>query len=467
MYIPLPEKPSPSTGNVINHIGNKALKIMTSLFVQPVHVPQYEYTNSNLHRRTQKLTSDKKDDGNKAWILAIPFGIMILLAVLASCAEECRQRRERERDARVGERRNGTQRPFSRSRTNDPRTERRLYSSSSSSNVLPRPTGQMGAARVALSADIPVYVPTLRPQPGMGLARAALGATIEPEVRRTTSGIGVPTGQMGAARAALGATIEPQRSATANDARLGVINTSGPRQWNSSVVISQRERARRNSDSSISFQRTIISSGNETRVISHPIHPPNSVYALRRGENPAQMMQRVNDELHRTVSNFPIFQNSVPKPPDSLPIRRPGYGSSVDEQVRRQVAAFPIFQRHGNESEIVQSRVEERNSAELTRPATTPGMRMDEELRRDVAAAPLFQGQGPANYRSMPTRRPGNVTPPPAYEYAPGYVHARDDNVSEMRVDMGEGYGGNDGNIPSSPPPAYFQGDRDSVISLD
>ncbi|KAF7858020.1 hypothetical protein EAF04_009376 [Stromatinia cepivora] len=428
MYIPLPEKTSPSTGYIINHVGNEAIKMMSTISAQTAH----QYSDTTLHSRSEKITSDKKKDIDKIWLIIIPI-IVIFFATLISLT--CASNRKKRNDEEERSDSPSSPRSLSRSRTNDTRSPRPYSSHKPSSG---RPTGEMGAARAALGATISPPTPPPR--------------QIEQEPIRH----GRPTGQMGAARAALGATIEPEIN------ELGVQNT--PVQWDEGYVITRPEEARINNDRSLRFQESYLSTEVGTRVISRPIQEPESVYSLRPGENMVQMMQRVDDELHQAVSRYPIFANSLPRAPS--PVRRESRREprpmTLDEEVSRQVASFPIFQQNlGNQYAMATG-----SNEEEYREATTITTRDNEELWREVATLPVFQNA--AAYRSMPTRRPdpmtpGFMTPPPAYEHAPEYgeddwIGARDEYGPGSQDDSG-GNGENAGLTPSALPPAYIMDD--------
>ncbi|KAJ8062077.1 hypothetical protein OCU04_009856 [Sclerotinia nivalis] len=431
MYIPLPEKTSPSTGDVINHVGNEAIKMMSTIFAQTAH----QYSDTTLHSRSEKITSDKRNDADKIWLIIIPVIVIFFVTVISlTCTSDGKKRNDEEEridspSPRIS---------LSRSRTNDTRSPRPYSSHKPSSG---RPTGEMGAARAALGATIDPPTPPPR------------------QIEQDPIRHGRPTGQMGAARAALGATIEPEING------LGIQNA--PIQWDQGCVITRSEEARINNDRPLRFQESYLSTETGTRVVSRPIQEPESVYSLRPGENTVQMMQRVDDELHQAVSRYPIFANSVPRAPS--PARRESRRETretrpmtLDEEISRQVASFPISQQDSGNQHVMATGSNE----EEYREATTITTRDDEELWREVATLPMFQNTDA--YRSMPTRRPdpvtpGFVTPPPAYEHAPEYgeddwIGARD----EYGLGSQDENGGNEGNYglsPSTLPPAYIRDD--------
>ncbi|CAD6446428.1 44690698-25f5-48a2-9989-7953fa274353-CDS [Sclerotinia trifoliorum] len=439
MYIPLPESTSPSPSEIINHVGNEAIRIMGTVLPQTTH----QYSDINLHSRSEKITSDKKRDASKMWLIIIPV-IIIGVATLLSltCASNHKKRTIEEEISESS----SPQRSLSRSQTNDA-TSPRLYSSHKPSSG--RPTGEMGAARAALGATINPPTPPPPPQ------------QMEQEPPRH----GRPTGQMGAARAALGATIEPGITG------LGTQNV--PIQWDQGCAITRPEGARMNNDRSLRFQESYLSTEYGTRDISRPTQEQESVYSLRPGENTVQMMQRVDEELHQAVSRYPVFANSVPGVPS--PIERESIRETretretrpmtLDEQVSRQVASFPIFQQNSRNQPAIATG----NNEGEHRETTTNTTRNYDELWREVATLPMFENT--PTYRSMPTRRPdpttaGFVTPPPAYEHVPEY--GEDDGIG-ARDGYGSGsgsqganvsYEGNVGLAPSVLPPAYVRYER-------
>ncbi|EDN99129.1 predicted protein [Sclerotinia sclerotiorum 1980 UF-70] len=322
---------------------------------------------------------------------------------------------------------------LSRSRTNDTRNPRPYSSHKPNSG---RPTGEMGAARAALGATI--HPPTPLPLP--------------PQMEQAPIIHGRPTGQMGAARAALGATIEPGVTG------LGIQNV--PIQWDSGCVVTRPEAAR----------------------INTVTQEPGSVYSLRArpGENTTQMMQRVDEELrfHQAVSRYPIFADSVPS--TALPVlresrretreRRENRQMTLDEEVNRQVASFPIFQQNSRNGyqHVIPTGNNGEEYREVTTNTNTTRDGDDDELWREVATLPLFQNT--PTYRSTPTRRPDPltprfVTPPPAYEYAPAYgeddgIGARDGYASGLGLGSqgrNGGFGDNGGVGPAALPPAYVR----------
>ncbi|TGO25391.1 hypothetical protein BPAE_0081g00240 [Botrytis paeoniae] len=412
MYIP--EEPEPSEVVMIQEMAQSAFRMMTTIFGQTPH----QYPGTNIYTRSEKITSDRKSqDSAKTWILAIPVGVMIVIFLLLSCVIAIKKRLEQTRD-------HYTQRPLSRTPTtrsrklrNDSRTLYPVYSHR------PKPTGEMGAARAALGATIP-------PAPS--------NSPIEEDC--TTGSLRSyyrPTGQIGAARAALGARVEPEVG-----------------------------QARTNNDRSLRFQQSYVPTGIGSQVISRPVEQPDSIYTLRPGESVADMMQRVDSEVHRAVSRYPIFANNLPSPPPAH-LRQPSRSRgpmTIDEEVSRQVASFPIFQQtSGAQHAMATGSNEElyRESTTITTASANTEID-DEELRRTVATLPVFQNT--AGYRSMPTRRPdpvtpGAVTPPPAYSHAPSYRgYDSDEEARENEADDSVDEE-NRVTTPSTLPPAYIRGD--------
>ncbi|RAL61241.1 hypothetical protein DID88_010320 [Monilinia fructigena] len=121
---------------------------------------------------------------------------------------------------------------------------------------------------------------------------------------------------MGAARAALGATIEPETKGARSHARNMRTNlddefviTNPPsvtiRPKNESIMTKNKRPLR--------FQETNLSTETGARVISRPILEPDSINSRRPDESMVNMRRRVDDELHEAISSYPIFQNSRPK----------------------------------------------------------------------------------------------------------------------------------------------------------
>ncbi|KAF5868813.1 uncharacterized protein Bfra_012145 [Botrytis fragariae] len=414
MYIP--EEPERSEVVIIQEMAQSAFRMMTTIIGQTPNL----YPDTNIHTRSEKITSDRKSqDSAKTWILAIPVGVMIVIFLLLSCVIAIKKRLEQTRD-------HYTQRPLSRTPTtrsrksrNDSRTLYPVYSHR------PKPTGEMGAARAALGA-------TISPVPSNSPVEEdyTAGSLRNQSYYR-------PTGQIGAARAALGARVEPEVG-----------------------------QARTNNDRPLRFQQSYVPTDIGIRVVSRPVEQLDSIYTLRPGESVADMMQRVDSEVHRAVSRYPIFANNLPSPPPAH-VRRPSRSTgpiTIDEEVSRQVASFPIFQQNSGAQHAMATGSNEeqyRESTTITTASANTGI-YNEELRREVAALPVFQNT--AGYRSMPTRRPdpvtpGVVTPPPAYSHAPSYrgydsdeeapENEGDDSVDEE----------NRVNTPSTLPPAYIRGD--------
>ncbi|KAM0309385.1 hypothetical protein ACHAO8_009074 [Botrytis cinerea] len=457
MYIP--EEPELSGVVVIQELAQSAMKIITTMLGRTPH----QYPDTTIYTRSEKITSDRNSqDSAKTWILAIAFGVMIAFFLLLFCILEIKKRLEQRKD-------HYTQRPLSRTSTtmsrksrNDTRSLYPVYSHR------PKPTGEMGAARAALGATIlpsPIDEPSeeeyttssprnqgyYRPTGEIGAARAALGATVHPtpidqsseEEYTTTSsprnqGYYRPTGEIGAARAALGARVQPEV-----------------------------EQARTNNDRPLRFQQSYVPTDIGSRVVSRPVEQHDSIYTLRPGESVADMMQRVDSEVQRAVSRFPIFANNLPSPPPTAHPPRPSRSTvpmTVDEQVSLQVAAFPIFQQNsGTQHAMATGSNQEEYRESTTITAASANTEMDDgELRREVATLPVFQST--ASYRPMPTRRPdpvtpGFITPPPAYSHAPSYREydsdeEAPDNEADNAVDDE-----NHGTVLSSLPPAYFSGD--------
>ena len=415
MYIP--EEPELSGVVVIQELAQSAMKIITTMLGRTPH----QYPDTTIYTRSEKITSDRNSqDSAKTWILAIAFGVMIAFFLLLFCILEIKKRLEQRKD-------HYTQRPLSRTSTtmsrksrNDTRSLYPVYSHR------PKPTGEMGAARAALGATI---LPSPIDEPS--------------EEEYTTSsprnqGYYRPTGEIGAARAALGARVQPEV-----------------------------EQARTNNDRPLRFQQSYVPTDIGSRVVSRPVEQHDSIYTLRPGESVADMMQRVDSEVQRAVSRFPIFANNLPSPPPTAHPPRPSRSTvpmTVDEQVSLQVAAFPIFQQNsGTQHAMATGSNQEEYRESTTITAASANTEMDDgELRREVATLPVFQST--ASYRPMPTRRPdpvtpGFITPPPAYSHAPSYREydsdeEAPDNEADNAVDDE-----NHGTVLSSLPPAYFSGD--------
>ncbi|KAM0149378.1 hypothetical protein ACHAQE_009422 [Botrytis cinerea] len=415
MYIP--EEPELSGVVVIQELAQSAVKIVTTMLGRTPH----QYPDTTIYTRSEKITSDRNSqDSAKTWILAIAFGVMIAFFLLLFCILEIKKRLEQRKD-------HYTQRPLSRTSTtmsrksrNDTRSLYPVYSHR------PKPTGEMGAARAALGATI---LPSPIDEPS--------------EEEYTTSsprnqGYYRPTGEIGAARAALGARVQPEV-----------------------------EQARTNNDRPLRFQQSYVPTDIGSRVVSRPVEQHDSIYTLRPGESVADMMQRVDSEVQRAVSRFPIFANNLPSPPPTAHPPRPSRSTvpmTVDEQVSLQVAAFPIFQQNsGTQHAMATGSNQEEYRESTTITAASANTEMDDgELRREVATLPVFQST--ASYRPMPTRRPdpvtpGFITPPPAYSHAPSYREydsdeEAPDNEADNAVDDE-----NHGTVISSLPPAYFSGD--------
>ncbi|THV52389.1 hypothetical protein BGAL_0080g00120 [Botrytis galanthina] len=410
MYIP--GEPERSKVVVIQEV----VQMMTTIIGQTPH----QYPDNNIYTRSEKITSDRKSqDSARTWILAIPVGVIIVVFLIGSCLVAINKRLEQTRD-------HYTQRPLSRVSTtrsrklrSDVRVLEPVYSHR------PKPTGEMGAARAALGATI---TPAPRSPP------------IEEECTTDSPRIPSyyrPTGQIGAARAALGARVEPEV-----------------------------RQARPHNDRPLRFQQSYVPTDIGSRVVSRPVEQSDSIYTLRPGESNADMMQRVDSEVHRAVSRYPIFANNLPSPPPAR-LRRPSRSAgpmTIDEEVSQQVAAFPIFQQNsGTQHAMATASNEEqyRESTTITTASANAEMN-NEELRREVATLPIFQTT--ADYRSMPTRRPdpvtpGFVTPPPAYSHAPSYRGYDSDeeapeNEAEDSIDEE-----NRVTTPSTLPPAYIRGD--------
>ncbi|KAM0126821.1 hypothetical protein ACHAO1_009847 [Botrytis cinerea] len=415
MYIP--EEPELSGVVVIQELAQSAMKIITTMLGRTPH----QYPDTTIYTRSEKITSDRNSqDSAKTWILAIAFGVMIAFFLLLFCILEIKKRLGQRKD-------HYTQRPLSRTSTtmsrksrNDTRSLYPVYSHR------PKPTGEMGAARAALGATI---LPSPIDEPS--------------EEEYTTSsprnqGYYRPTGEIGAARAALGARVQPEV-----------------------------EQARTNNDRPLRFQQSYVPTDIGSRVVSRPVEQHDSIYTLRPGESVADMMQRVDSEVQRAVSRFPIFANNLPSPPPTAHPPRPSRSTvpmTVDEQVSLQVAAFPIFQQNsGTQHAMATGSNQEEYRESTTITAASANTEMDDgELRREVATLPVFQST--ASYRPMPTRRPdpvtpGFITPPPAYSHAPSYreydsdEEAPDDEADNAVDDE------NHGTVLSSLPPAYFSGD--------
>ncbi|TGO56789.1 hypothetical protein BCON_0073g00230 [Botryotinia convoluta] len=409
MYIP--EEPGRSEMVMIQEMA----QMMTTTLGQSPH----QYPDNSIHTRSEKITSDRKSqDSAKTWILAIPVGVMIVIFLLLSCVIAIKKRLEQTRD-------HYTQRPLSRIPTtrsrksrNDTRSLYPVYSHR------PKPTGEMGAARAALGATIPP---------------APINLPIEEDC--TTGSLRNqsyyrPTGHIGAARAALGARVEPE--------------------------VGQA----RNNDRSLRFQQSYVPTDIGSRVVSRPVEQSDSIYTLRPGESVTDMMQRVDSEVHRAVSRYPIFANNLPSPPPAH-LRRSSQSTgpmTIDEEVSRQVASFPIFQQNsGTQHAMTTGSNEEQYRESTTITTASANTETDnEELRREVATLPVFQNT--AGYRSMPTRRPdpvtpGFVTPPPAYSHAPSYRgYDSDEEAPENEADDSVDEE-NRVSTPSTLPPAYIRGD--------
>ncbi|KAF7945036.1 hypothetical protein EAE96_009819 [Botrytis aclada] len=413
MYIP--EKPELS-GVVMNQgMAQSDSRLMTTIFEPTPH----QYPNTNIHTRSEKITSDRKSqDSAKTWTLAILAGVVFAMFLISLCIVTIKKRREQTRD-------HYTQRPSSRASTRSRKSRttndtRSLYPVQSHR---PKPTGGMGAARAALGATIPP-APTSSP----------VQEEYAPRIPRTYYR---PTGQIGAARAALGARREPE-------ARQPTTNNDRP----------------------IRFQQSYVPTDVGSRVVSRPVEQPDSIYALRPGESAADMMQRVDSEVHRAVSRYPIFADSLPSPPPAR-LRRPTRPLTVDEEVSRQVASFPIFQQNSGPRHAMATASNEGQYRESTTITTARANTEidDEELRREVAALPVFHNT--PGHRPMPTRRPdpvtpGSVTPPPAYSHAPSYRgYDSDEEAPENEADdsVDEEIGAT---TPSTLPPAYIRGDYSS-----
>lgn len=415
MYIP--EEPELSGVVVIQELAQSAMKTMTTILGQTSH----QYPDTAIYTRSEKITSDRNSqDSAKTWILAIAFGVMIAFFLLLFCLLEIKKRLEQRKDRY-------TQRPLSRTSTtmsrksrNDTRSLYPVYSHR------PKPTGEMGAARAALGA-------TIHPSP--------IDQSSEEEYTTSSprnQGYYRPTGEIGAARAALGARVQPEV-----------------------------EQARTNNDRPLRFQQSYVPTDIGSRVVSRPVEQHDSIYTLRPGESVADMMQRVDSEVQRAVSRFPIFANNLPSPPPTAHPRRPSRSTvpmTVDEQVSLQVAAFPIFQQNsGTQHAMAPGSDEEEYRESTTITAASANTEMDGgELRREVATLPVFQST--ASYRPMPTRRPdpvtpGFITPPPAYSHAPSYrEYDSDEEAPENEADNAVD-DENHGTVLSSLPPAYFSGD--------
>ncbi|KAF7921495.1 uncharacterized protein EAE97_011284 [Botrytis byssoidea] len=419
MYIP--GKPEHSEVVVIQKTVQSVFRMMTTIIGQTPH----QFLDNNIHTRSEKITSDRKSqDSAKTWILAIPLGVMVVVFLIVSCLVAINKRLEQTRD-------HYTQRPLSRTSTTRSRKLR------SDVRVLPpvyshrpKPTGEMGAARAALGA-------TITPAP---IIPAPRSPPIEEECTTGSprnQSYCRPTGQIGAARVALGARVEPEvRQAGANN------------------------------DRPVRFQQSYVPTDIGSRVVSRPVEQSDSIYTLRPGESHADMMQRVDSEVHRVVSRYPIFANNLPSPPPARLRRpsRPAGPMTIDEEVSRQVAAFPIFQQNsGTQHAMATGSNEEQYRESTTITTASANAEIDnEELRREVAALPVFQNT--ADYRSMPTRRPdpvtpGFVTPPPAYSHAPSYRgYDSDEEAPESEADDSVDEG-NRVTTPSALPPAYIRGD--------
>ncbi|KAF7914685.1 uncharacterized protein EAF01_001091 [Botrytis porri] len=409
MYIP--KEPERSGVVTIQEVAQSAFRMMTTILEQTPH--RYQYTN--IHTRSEKITSDRKSqDSARTWILAIPAGVMIVLFLSFICGIVIEKKAEQKK-CRY------TQRPLSRTKTtpsrqsrNDSRTLCPVYSHR------PKPTGEMGAARAALGA-------TISPAP--------TNSSIEEDHTASSlrnQGYYRPTGQIGAARAALGARVEPEA-----------------------------RQARTNNDRSIRFQQSYVPTDIGSRIVSRPVEQPDSIYTLRPRESVADMMQRVDREVHRAVARYPIFATNLPSPPPAHLRRpsRPTGPTTIDEEVSRQVASFPIFQQNTVTQHAMATGSNEEQYREFTTITTaSANTEIDnEELRREVATLPVFQNT--AGYRPMPTRRPDPVTPPPAYSHAPSYrgydsheeapENEADDSVDEENCVT----------TPSTLPPAYIRGD--------
>ncbi|KAF7910177.1 hypothetical protein EAE99_011369 [Botrytis elliptica] len=414
MYIP--GEPERSEVVVVQGMVQSVFRMMTTILGQTPH----QYPDNNIHTRSEKITSDRQSqDSTKTWILAIPLGVMAVVFLIVFCLIAINKRLEQTRD-------HYTQRPLSRTSTtrsgklrNDTRVLYPVYSHR------PKPTGEMGAARAALGA-------TINPAPR--------SSPIEEECTTDSPRIPSyyrPTGQIGAARAALGARVEPEV-----------------------------RQVRTSNDRPLRLQESYVSTDTGSRVVSRPVEQSDSVYTLRPGESLADMMQRVDSEVHRAVSRYPIFANNLPSPPPARLRRpsRPAGPMTIDEEVSRQVASFPIFQQNSGTQHAMATGSNEgqyRESTTITTASANAEMN-NEELRREVATLPVFQNT--ANYRSMPTRRPdpvtpGFVTPPPAYSHAPSYRgYDSDEEAPENEADDSI-HEENRVTTPSTLPPAYIRGD--------
>ncbi|KAF7890162.1 hypothetical protein EAF00_008478 [Botryotinia globosa] len=419
MYIP--GEPERSEVVVIQGMVQSVFGMMTTIAGQ---TPD-QYPDNDIHTRSEKITSDRKSqDSAKTWILAIPLGVMLIVFLIVSCLVVINKRMEQTRD-------HYTQRPLSRTSTtrsrklrSDARVIYPVYSHR------PKPTGEMGAARAALGA-------TITPAP---ITPAPRSPPIEEECTASSprnQSYCRPTGQIGAARAALGARVEPEV-----------------------------RQARANNDRPVRFQQTFVPTDIGSRVVSRPVEQSDSIYALRPGESNADMMQRVDSEVHRVVSRYPIFANNLPSPPPARLRRpsRPAGPMTIDEEVSRQVASFPIFQQNsGTQHAMATGSNEEQYRESTTITTASANAEIDnEELRREVAALPVFQNT--ADYRSMPTRRPdpatpGSVTPPPAYSHAPSYRGYDSDEEAPGNEADDSFDEENRVTTPSNLPPAYIRGD--------
>lgn len=175
------------------------------------------------------------------------------------------------------------------------------------------------------------------------------------------------------------------------------------------------------------------------------------------------MTQRIDADLHRELSRYPIFQSSLPRHPSPLqppPLRPLPPMSSLDEAVSRQVATFPIFQQSNGAQQPIST------TTRSTEEPPSITMRSLEELRLEVARISMFQNSNGYRPTGLPGREtPGFMTPPPVYEHAPEYEREFEwvatqggdvptdqaDNVSDE---------GSTSLLPSGLPPAYVRGEQ-------
>ncbi|QSZ33170.1 hypothetical protein DSL72_002756 [Monilinia vaccinii-corymbosi] len=364
MYTPLPQSTGPSAGDIISDVRNKYMKIMTAAFAQTVQ----QFSSTSVYKRAEELASDKASRGrDELWLLlalcpVLLFGGLILYS------------RQRDRDNR-GTRDTRNLNPWA---SNRPRSG--------------RPTGEMGAAR------------------------AALGATIEPQ-----------TGEAQSHRRNTQLPLDGKLVVT----KPGAVATRLEQAGIESTPVNRPLRLR----------ESYLSTENGTRVISRPISEPDSVYSLRRGESTAQMRRRVDNELHEAFSAYPIFQNSLqerpaPREPLPAPTIRPTTPISdvnVHEEVRRPVPSFPVYEMESETLEEMIAMARQRNPRPVP---PSPVYEMESEtLEQMIARA-----------RRM-NRLQGLATPPPAYEHAPSY---------EEEYTMSDDEGSTYPNPPDSPP-AYVR----------